>query len=119
MLKEILERIDARLAVVELKEAPAAIAAGLGIDAIRNIRRAVRAGEDRKGISTNTLIALAPVLQTTAAWLLDGSGNEEMPTRRLREALIEASHLPDEIQDRIADFTKFEIDNHARRDTAA
>ena len=42
-------------------------------DAIRNLKRAVQNG-DRRGVTTETLLALAPVLKTTAAWLLEGVG---------------------------------------------
>ena len=41
---------------------------------IRNLKRAVQNGE-RRGVTTETLAALAPVLKTTAAWLLEGVGD--------------------------------------------
>lgn len=75
MLKAVLERIEQRLRATGLSATGASMAAGLGEDAIRNLRRAVK-DESRQGISTNTLTALAPVLKTTAAWLLDGTGDE-------------------------------------------
>lgn len=71
-LKGILERIEARLDAVEMT-ANAASNAAKRPDAIRNLKRAVEEGK-RKGISTDTLIALAPVLKTTASWLLTGQG---------------------------------------------
>ncbi len=43
-------------------------------DAIRNLKRAVKNG-DRRGVTTETLAALAPVLKTSAAWLLEGHGD--------------------------------------------
>ncbi len=46
-------------------------------DAIRNLRRAVQ-NDERRGITTETLAALAPVLQTSASWLLEGVA--ETPT---------------------------------------
>jgi SOS-response transcriptional repressor LexA len=69
----VLERIEQRLAALGLTAAAASQAAGLGKDAIRNMQRA-RAADSRQGVSTHTLTALAPVLQTTAAWLIDGTG---------------------------------------------
>jgi SOS-response transcriptional repressor LexA len=76
MLKDVLDRIDRRLEVVGLTESRAALIAGLSNSAIRNMRRAVKAGKDQ-GASIKTLDALAPVLKTNAAWLLDGQGPEE------------------------------------------
>nr|WP_278520976.1 S24 family peptidase [Brucella anthropi] len=76
MLKDVLERIQKRLDAVGLKESRAAKLAGLSDSAIRNMRRAVGAGKDQ-GASIKTLEALAPVLRTNAAWLLEGQGPEE------------------------------------------
>ena len=72
MLRDVLERIEARLDALDMTATAASRAAGLSEDAIRNIRRAVEKN-DRQGVSTNTIIALAPVLSVTAAWLLEGS----------------------------------------------
>lgn len=76
MLSEVLARIEARLAAVGISATAASVKAGLGQDAIRNMRRAVETG-DRKGVSASTLVALAPVLQTTASWLLEGRGDPD------------------------------------------
>jgi hypothetical protein len=73
-LDDVLNRIESRLAVLHLSAHAASLAAKKP-DAIRNLRRAVKSG-DRRGITTETLAALAPVLQTTAAWLLEGVGGE-------------------------------------------
>lgn len=75
MLKDILDRIDQRLTEVGLTESRASKLAGLSDSAIRDMRRAVRSGRERAGVSTRTLAALAPVLDTTADWLLTGSGD--------------------------------------------
>jgi hypothetical protein len=72
-LDDILTRIESRLAALGLSAHAASLAAKKP-DAIRNLKRAVRNG-DRRGVTTETLIALAPVLQTTAAWLLEGIGD--------------------------------------------
>lgn len=80
MLKDVLDRIDRRLKEVGLSATAASKKAGLGEDAIRNLRRAVEK-DDRVGISTKTLTALAPVLGTTASWLLEGSGPREALVR--------------------------------------
>lgn len=78
MLEDVLARIDKRLKAVELAESTAATRAGLSDSAIRNMRRAVKAGKGRTaGASTQTIDKLAPVLKTTSAWLMDEIGPEE------------------------------------------
>jgi hypothetical protein len=67
-LKPILKRIEGRLKLQGLSADAASKAAGKP-DAIRNLRRAVKEG-GRKGVSTDTLRALAPVLGVTAGWIL-------------------------------------------------
>ncbi|QBR70643.1 peptidase S24 [Beijerinckiaceae bacterium] len=71
-LDDILHRIESRLKAVGLSAHAASLSAKRP-DAIRNLKRAVK-NNDRRGITTETLVALAPVLQTTAAWLLEGAG---------------------------------------------
>lgn len=119
MLKDILARIDRRLQELGLNESQAAKMAGLGVDGIRNARRRIESGKEDAGVSSTTLAKLAPVLQTTAGWLIDGSGPEQMPNEKLRMVLIEASTFPIEIQERIADFANFQMSNQQRRETAA
>lgn len=75
MLKDVLARIEQRLSAIGLSASAASRMAGLSEDAIRNIRRAVEK-DDRQGVSTGTIQALAPILQTTSAWLIDGTGAE-------------------------------------------
>jgi phage repressor protein C with HTH and peptisase S24 domain len=77
MLKDVLDRINKRLKVVHLSESKAAREAGLSADAIRNMRRKLEHGDGAAGASIRTLDKLAPVLKTTAAWLLEESGPEE------------------------------------------
>lgn len=72
MMKDVLERIEQRLEALGISATRASRDAGLSDDAIRNMRRALEA-DDRKGVSTATLFALAPVLKTTASWLIDGT----------------------------------------------
>src|SRR5919108_6012347 len=71
-LEDVLARIEGRLKAVGLSAHAASLAANKP-DAIRNLKRAVK-NHDRRGITTETLMALAPVLQTTGAWLLEGAG---------------------------------------------
>jgi len=66
----VLERIEERLKAVGLKADAACRLAGKP-DAIRNLRRAVKTGA-RTGVTMTTLAALAPVLQTSAGYLLEG-----------------------------------------------
>lgn len=72
-LKDILSRIERRLAATGLSADGASRLAGKP-DAIRNMRRAVQAG--RGGVNTRTVEALAAVLGTTAVWLLNEEGAE-------------------------------------------
>jgi len=72
-LQDVLSRIESRLEALGLSANRASDLAKKP-DAIRNLKRAVTNGE-RRGITTETLAALAPVLKTTAAWLLEGVGD--------------------------------------------
>lgn len=72
-LQHILTRIEKRLKAVKLSADGASIKAKRP-DAIRNIRRAIKEG--RRGVSTDTIAALALVLNTTPSWLLEGKGPE-------------------------------------------
>jgi len=75
-LQAIYDRITERREAVGLSESAAAKRAGLSADAIRNIRRALKEGKEGAGISTRTLAALAPVLETTAEWLMTQQGEK-------------------------------------------
>ena len=74
-LHDVLSRIESRLEALGLS-ANRASALAKKPDAIRNLKRAVQNGE-RRGVTTETLAALAPVLKTTAAWLLEGVGDTQ------------------------------------------
>jgi hypothetical protein len=74
-LPAILARVEQRLSWLKMSAHAAGAKAGKP-DAIRNMRRAVKVGS-REGVSTATLIALAPVLQTTPQWLLTGAGKAQ------------------------------------------
>jgi len=71
---DVYRRIRRRLAAVKKTELGAAEAAGLGRDAIRDIRR-----KPKTMPSIRTLERLAPVLRTTPWWLAFGHGNETLP----------------------------------------
>lgn len=71
----VLKRIDRRLAALGLTDNSASEQAG-SRDTIRSIRKNVAKGVQR-GVSTETLERLAPVLKTTAEWLSRGVGPEE------------------------------------------
>jgi phage repressor protein C with HTH and peptisase S24 domain len=70
--------VETRLKALGLT-ANAASALARKPDAVRNLKRAVKNG-DRTGITTGTLAALAPVLETTASWLI--SGRDEPTSER-------------------------------------
>jgi phage repressor protein C with HTH and peptisase S24 domain len=73
-IENVLARIESRLKAVGLSAHAASLAAKRP-DAIRNLKRAVK-NHDRRGVTTETLMALAPVLKTSAAWLLEGVGEQ-------------------------------------------
>jgi len=90
-LKDILARIESRLKALGLTAYAASAAAGRP-DSIRNLRRLVEQIEagapervGRRGVNIGTLAALAPVLETTAEWLLTGSDG-----RQEDEAVVDA-----------------------------
>ncbi len=93
-LPKILARIERRLAAVELSADAASKLAGKP-DAIRNLARAVKR-DDRQGVSTATLNALAPVLKTTSIWLLAEAGPEstEPETEDTQSATMEVADDP-------------------------
>jgi phage repressor protein C with HTH and peptisase S24 domain len=76
-LNAILARIQTRLEAVGLTESAASKLAGKP-DAIRNLRRKIEKGAPA-GITTTTLAALAPILRTNVAWLMEGVGDAENP----------------------------------------
>jgi transcriptional regulator with XRE-family HTH domain len=73
MLDDVFERVEIRLKKVGLSAQAASKKAGLSQDAIRNLRRAAKE-KGREGVSTKTITALAPVLETSVEWLLTGKG---------------------------------------------
>jgi phage repressor protein C with HTH and peptisase S24 domain len=75
-LQAIYDRITERREALGLSESAASKRAGLSADAIRNIRRALEGGKEDGGVSTRTLNALAPVLETTAEWLMTQQGEK-------------------------------------------
>jgi len=117
MLNEILKRIEMRLEAVGLEPAAASLRAGLSKDAIRNLQRNAKRSESA-GMSTSTLIQLAPVLETSAAWLLEGvdCGPENVPAsaRRLWAAWTLAANAPPAVQDRIAHFAEYQVNTYEK-----
>jgi len=74
-LTAILARIEQRLKKLGTTATAASKAAGKP-DSIRNLKRAIE-NRSREGISSATIKALAPVLETTEAWILTGEGIED------------------------------------------
>jgi SOS-response transcriptional repressor LexA len=72
MSNDVLERIDRRLEALGLSPRKASIDAGLGPDAIRDLKR-----KPESSPTLRTLSALAPVLRTTVAWLAEEVGPED------------------------------------------
>jgi hypothetical protein len=95
-LGQILQRIEQRLRTLKISADKVSRLAGKP-DAIRNIRRAVKEG--RAGVNATTIAALAPILQTSQAWLLSGEGPvNQQPKKELRNLNL-SSNLIDEDMD--------------------
>lgn len=92
-LRDILARIERRLEAVGMSASAASKAAGKP-DAIRNLQRAIERDE-RQGVSTATLNALAPVLKTSAIWLFAGAGPEEIGTGPNADVPFDQSSHPE------------------------
>lgn len=77
-LKQIVQRIERRLAAVDMNATEASRKAGLSGSAIYNLQRGAAGKIKTKGANANTLKKLAPVLKTTFAWLADNEGPESL-----------------------------------------
>jgi hypothetical protein len=75
MIKDVVDRIDKRLKIIGLSASAASKKAGLGEDAIRDMKRAVAGKKSHGTISMRTLELLAPVLECSAAWLMTGQAD--------------------------------------------
>lgn len=74
-MQTLVERIQARLAAVDMDAAPASQAAGLGKDYIRDLLRG-----HKRTISSDAATRLARVLRCNVEWLLNGTGPETPDT---------------------------------------
>lgn len=113
MQNALLDRIEQRLKAVGIDATTAEKRAGVK-EAIRNLRRRVRDGHPDAGLTTGTLLKLAPVLETTAAWLIDGvdCGTMEVPEsmRQLWTAFVRTKNTNDpDFQKRVAEFTEAQL----------
>lgn len=88
-LKAILARIDKRLAITGHSDASASREATGSPDTIRNWRRTVKEGS-KGGATLRKIEALAPVLRTTPAWLIDEIGPEEESNVRDQSTFVAA-----------------------------
>lgn len=96
-LAGIYDRVQRRLEAVGLSADKASKLAGKP-DAIRNMKRALDEGK-RTGVTTSTLTALAPVLQTSTGWLLDGTGTEAIP-REIERVPLDREDRAEFVEDR-------------------
>jgi SOS-response transcriptional repressor LexA len=78
-LGSVLARIDQRRHELVLSDRATSLAAGLSADALRNIRRQFREG-DQSGLREETKRGLARALLTSVEWLATGLGPEDYPT---------------------------------------
>ncbi len=60
-----------------MTESRASKEAGLSDSAIRNVRRGLKDGKDPK-FASRTLEALAPVLETSVSWLMEGGDDPKV-----------------------------------------
>jgi hypothetical protein len=84
-LKTLVDCVESRLKALGISANKASMLATGQPDAIRNLRRAVKDGT-RRGVTTATLSALAPVLKTTPEWLLTGSDGQAAEALALKAA---------------------------------
>jgi SOS-response transcriptional repressor LexA len=92
MSADFIDRIDQRLANLNVSDRAASKLAGLNPDAIRNIRRAAASNDhERLGPRRRTVTALAKALGTTPEWLLTGKGEQAEP---VASGAAGASSLP-------------------------
>jgi hypothetical protein len=75
-LGDILARIDQRKYALGLSDRATSLAAGLSADALRNIRRQFREG-DQSGLREDTKRGFARALLTSVEWLMTGVGPED------------------------------------------
>lgn len=75
--EEIFERIEQRRQRLGMSANAVGPAAGMSRDALRTMRRAIAEGRQH-GVSSTTLVRLAPVLRTTVEWLTTGEGVEDI-----------------------------------------
>ena len=75
-LRSVLARIDQRRHALVLSDRATSLAAGLSADALRNIRRQFREG-DQSGLREETKRGLARALLTSVEWLMTGVGPED------------------------------------------
>jgi SOS-response transcriptional repressor LexA len=75
-LGSVLARIDQRRQALVLSDRATSLAAGLSADALRNIRRQFREG-DQSGLREETKRGLARALLTSVEWLMTGVGPED------------------------------------------
>ncbi|WP_307280254.1 XRE family transcriptional regulator [Phyllobacterium ifriqiyense] len=87
-----MRRVEERLKAVGLSAQAASTQAGLSKDAIRNMQRAIQQ-KGRAGVSTKTITALAPVLETSVAWLLNEEGDESIQQSDHRRSVKVVGYL--------------------------
>jgi SOS-response transcriptional repressor LexA len=76
-LGSVLSRIDQRQHALVLSDRATSLAAGLSADALRNIRRQFREG-DQSGLREETKRGLARALLSSVEWLMTGAGSEDV-----------------------------------------
>jgi Peptidase S24-like len=92
-LGSVLARIDKRQRALVLSDRATSLAAGLSADALRNIRRQFREG-DQSGLRVGTKRGLARALLTSIEWLPTGVGPEDsragvpLPPRPRAQGLV-------------------------------
>tara|TARA_R110000737_G_scaffold342321_1_gene367068 strand:+ start:129 stop:806 length:678 start_codon:yes stop_codon:yes gene_type:complete len=77
---EILTRISARRAELNLSEQALAVRAGMSKDGIRNWRRRYEAGEENAGANVGSISKVAATLGVSELWLLHGIEDERRPS---------------------------------------
>lgn len=116
-MENFLERIEERLRFLRISASAACVAAGLSPDAIRNLQRTAKQGKT-PNVTLETLHKLAPVLQTTVAWLIgeEGASNAENDNNQDTVHAIRPRLIPVPIVGRAAAGHFYEADEFDQSD---
>lgn len=87
-IQKIWSRIERRLRILSKTVEEANREARLGKGTLQNIKRGAKGDIKTKGVTTTTLQKVAPVLDTTVTWLMEGTGPESLDPAERKSATV-------------------------------